>query len=407
MLTLITLPILLALLGGYAYFKSFFVLEITHNEGIVFERRYQIPFRTTIAIALKHNGDYAKFYNARKDISTAQKLDYLAKGLSADLQELQKFNFLPRDAAYQWNAADTNFTYEKEMSGQVVDMDELAKSIFENLAPKTKVSLPCKPIAPARRLLDVKKSTALQGFYSTNYSSSAQARKHNISVAAGRLNGAVISPGEALSFNKVVGDRTSANGFMLSIIISDGKFVPGTGGGVCQVSTTLYNACLRAGLTIDYAKPHSLPVSYVPPSCDAMVSRTNDLVIKNPTDSHFFLKTKADGSTLSIFVYGADTSGGKVFNIKSTIERRIESNQYEEIIDNSGKLQPGERKVIKAPKAGLVSSAYMEYYCNGVLVETKRLRQDYYSPQKGIVAVSPYAKSDLDEREVEIANICS
>ena len=407
LLTLITLPILLLLLGGYAYFKSFFVLTITHNEEIVFEKQYQIPFRTTLSVALKHKGDFAKFYNGRTDLSSEQKLNYLSKGLSVDLQDLKTYNFSPKDATYSWSEKDTSFTYNKELPGQAVDMDTLAKDIFEHLASKTKIPLPCKPTPPAVRLLDVKKATALRGFYSTSYATSAQARKHNISVASGRLNGVVIPPKGELSFNKIVGDRTAANGFMLSIIIADGKFVPGTGGGVCQVSTTLYNACLRAGLAIDYAKPHSLPVSYVPPSCDAMVSRTNDLIIKNPTESNFFLRAKADGSTLTIYVFGDDTTCGKAFKIKSTIERRIQSNQYEEVIDNSGKLNPGERKIIKAPKAGLVCSAYIEYYHNGVLVETKKIRQDYYSPQKGIIAVSPYTKSDLDERELETFNIYS
>jgi vancomycin resistance protein YoaR len=405
LLTLLALPIMLVLLGGYTYFKSFFTLRIEHEGSIVFEKRYQIPFGVIVATAVRHNGDYAKYYRARTDLTYSQKLNYLSHRLGRDLIELNRYNSAPKDAAYLWDSENTEFTYQKEAWGQEVDMSALAEAVFENLSAVTKIRLPCKPLPPAKKYQDIRKATALRGFYSTDYSSSAFARKHNIALAAQRLNGTVIAPGEILSFNKVVGARTAANGFLQSIIISEGHFVPGTGGGVCQVSTTLYNACLRAGLTINYARPHSLPVSYVPPSCDAMVSNVNDLIIKNETDSAFFIKTQADGAVLSVYVYGDDTTNGSVFKIKSVVERRIECNEYEEVVDHT--LLPGERKVIKTPKAGLVSSAYIEYYKNGVPVGSKKIRQDYYRAQKGVISVSPHTKSDLHDGEIEIPDIDS
>lgn len=401
LLALFVLPIITIFLGGYAYFKSTFTLEVEHEGNIILKKQYQIPFRTVLGVALRHNGNYGKLYQAQSNMTYAQRLDFLSKGLSSDVLVAQKYNSKPQEACYHWDERSTEFTYTKEVWGQEVDMDALAKSIFENLDTQVKVSLPCKSLPPEKSYLDIKKATALRGFFTTNYTSSASGRKHNIKLAADRLNGAVIPSNSKFSFNAVVGERTVANGFMQSIIISGGKFTPGVGGGVCQVSTTLYNACLRAGLSIDYAKPHSLRVSYVPPSFDAMVSNTNDLVIKNNTNSAFFLKTHADGNDLSIYVYGDDATGGAICNIKSVIERHIECAEYEEIKDTAGTLAPGEKKVLKSPKAGLVSSAYMEYYQNGVLVSRKRIRQDYYSPQKGIIMVSP----PLEAFKLHIANV--
>lgn len=98
---------------------------------------------------------------------------------------------------------------------------------------------------------------------------------HNIALAAEKINGCILADGEEFSFNGRVGARTESNGFLSAPIILEGDFVEGVGGGVCQASTTVYNAALLAGMEITEQHPHSLRVGYVEPSFDAMVSGKN------------------------------------------------------------------------------------------------------------------------------------
>ena len=117
------------------------------------------------------------------------------------------------------------------------------------------------------------KKIVLRAEFSTNYSSSTDARKFNVALASKTLDNTLVDINGEFSFNYTVGERTERRGYKKAKIIVGGEFVDGVGGGVCQVSTTLYNAVLLAGLKIIECHPHSLPVSYVAPSFDAMVNK--------------------------------------------------------------------------------------------------------------------------------------
>ena len=107
------------------------------------------------------------------------------------------------------------------------------------------------------------------------------------------------------SFNYTIGERTERRGYKKAKIIVGGEFVDGVGGGVCQVSTTLYNAVLLAGLKVVECHPHSLPVSYVEPSFDAMVnSGWADLKFINDTHNPVIIRARADGAKLTIQIFG-------------------------------------------------------------------------------------------------------
>ena len=118
--------------------------------------------------------------------------------------------------------------------------------------------------------------------YTTYFNAEDRGRCENIAIAAELISGITVQPYGEFSFNQTVGKRTEEAGFQQAKIIVNGEYVLGTGGGVCQVSTTLYNAALKSGLTVTEFHPHSLQVSYVPPSRDAMVSTQSDLCFINP-----------------------------------------------------------------------------------------------------------------------------
>ncbi len=135
--------------------------------------------------------------------------------------------------------------------------------------------------------------------FSTTIRDAERSRNHNIALAASAIDGAVVRPGEVFSFDGVVGPRLSSSGYKEARVISGGKSAPGIAGGICQVSTTLYNVALLAGLDIVERHPHSRPVGYVPPGLDATVSENQyDLRLRNPLDVPLTLEARVDGNRL-------------------------------------------------------------------------------------------------------------
>ncbi len=140
--------------------------------------------------------------------------------------------------------------------------------------------------------------------YSTNFNSTLVNRTENIRTAAKALDRIQLAPGERFSFNEIVGKRTTEAGYKEAPIISGDTFIPGIGGGVCQVSTTLYNAVVLADLEILERHHHSLPVDYVPPGQDATVSYPSlDFKFRNTLDTFLQIRSYVEGDTLTFKLY--------------------------------------------------------------------------------------------------------
>ena len=212
--------------------------------------------------------------------------------------------------------------------------------------------------------------------FSTYFDASKTARAHNIALACERVAGNVLLPGETFSFNTAVGLRTAENGFLEAPIISGGEYVSGTGGGVCQASTTLMNAALRAGLTVTESRPHSLAVGYVPPSLDAMVSRWSDLKFTNPYPFPVYLLGRAAAGKVTFEIYGKPD--GRRYETESRVLARIPPPEAE--------IREGEEdRTVRAEKEGVRSESYLLVYDErGALVQKKLLRRDSYAAVQGI-----------------------
>lgn len=218
--------------------------------------------------------------------------------------------------------------------------------------------------------------------FCTYYGDSAENRKSNVELACRKISGLTLYPEEEFSFNSQVGARTVANGFKTAYIIQDGDFVEGVGGGVCQVSSTLYNCALLAGLAITCVNPHSLPVSYVSPSFDAMVSSGSDFRFVNVLSAPIKIVMKADGKDIVAEIYGVGES-----NIKRRSET-LETIPFDTEYRESEDVQEGEEIVDSQGKEGVKSRGYLDYYENGKLVRSVQIRSDYYAPQKKVILVS-------------------
>ena len=142
--------------------------------------------------------------------------------------------------------------------------------------------------------------------FSTTVKESELNRNHNIALASSVVNGSVIQPGEIFSLDKALGPRSESNGYKNARILSGGKSLPGTAGGICQVSTTLYNVALRAGLEIIERHPHSQPIDYVSPGLDATISDEAglDLQFKNRLDVPLIINMHIEGARLIAEIKG-------------------------------------------------------------------------------------------------------
>lgn len=141
------------------------------------------------------------------------------------------------------------------------------------------------------------------GTYATSYNPNIP-RAVNVSLAASRINGVIIPPGESFSFNQTILPRTAANGYVEAPMIVNKRYVPGIGGGICQVSSTLYAAMLTAGLPATERHPHSLKMTYIPEGMDATVSgNTLDLRFTNIFPESLQIQAAADQGTLTISLY--------------------------------------------------------------------------------------------------------
>ena len=141
------------------------------------------------------------------------------------------------------------------------------------------------------------------GSYATAYNPNIS-RAVNVTLAASRINGVVIQPGESFSFSQTILPRTPANGYVTANVIVNKKYVPGTGGGICQVSSTLYAAMLSAGLPATERHSHSLNVGYIPVGMDATISGTAlDLKFTNIFPEPIQIQAFADQGILTILIY--------------------------------------------------------------------------------------------------------
>ena len=291
-------------------------------------------------------------------------LNYVYGNLSLAVNEMSDIiNEAPLNAGIDVSSGMPKV--EGERAGRCIDINALYKELFKNMKQfgdgNIVVNLSLLTIEPTIKLSEVEKLTNEKASFTTYINGvNQEGRIHNIKRATELLNGIVVMPNESLSFNKVIGDTTKANGYELAKVILNGKYEEDYGGGVCQVATTLYNASLIAGLDIESVRPHSLKVGYVAGSFDAMVSAGwSDLVIKNCYSSPIYIHATASDYDCKIKIFGEEN--------EYLIKRRAE------IID----IEDEEKDKISYKSIG-----YLDYYKDGVLIKSDKIRKDTYKKVK-------------------------
>lgn len=219
--------------------------------------------------------------------------------------------------------------------------------------------------------------------FTTTFNPQDVNRTSNLILAAKNISGALVRPGEIYSLNKGIGPRVIEAGFKEAPVIINGKLVPGIGGGVCQIATTVYNAVLRADLKIVERFHHSFPVSYVPPGQDATLSGDIlDLKFQNNSSYPIYLVAYVYSNKFTVDVYSADANFNKRVVIYSEILEVIEPKiTYKE--DNT--MPEGTIKEEVPPHKGYKVNTYRLVYEGSKLIRKEKLSYDFYQPVNGII----------------------
>ena len=285
---------------------------------------------------------------------------------------------------------EEKFKITQESNGRSVDLDTLLKQVKTQLDNSYTTPIEIKPdvVAPSLLAENLEKATKRISRTTTELGHSSDARIHNIKTALSFFNGMVVQPGQEVSFNQVTGPRGLEQGYQNAGVIQDDEIIDGPGGGVCQVSTTLYQAVVKANLEIVRSNKHSLPVSYVDAGTDAAVAYDyKDLIFKNNTDYPIFIEGRVSGSTVVVSVYGYPLEEGTTVEIVTDVYEKIPPAETKTILDTAGEFvtYTDETKVKKKARDGVKVKSFRVVKVNGEEVSRELLRDDYYKEVQGEV----------------------
>ncbi|MGN1249127.1 MAG: VanW family protein, partial [Candidatus Spyradocola sp.] len=285
---------------------------------------------------------------------------------------------------------EEKFKITQESNGRSVDLDTLLKQVKTQLDNSYTTPIEIKPdvVAPTMLAENLEKATKRISRTTTELGHSSDARIHNIKTALSFFNGMVVQPGQEISFNQVTGPRGLEQGYQNAGVIQDDEIIDGPGGGVCQVSTTLYQAVVKANLEIIRSNKHSLPVSYVDAGTDAAVAYDyKDLIFKNNTDYPIFIEGRVSGSTVVVSIYGYPLEEGTTVEIVTDVYEKIAPAETKVILDTAGEFvtYTDETKVKKKARDGIKVKSFRVVKVNGEEVSRELLRDDYYKEVQGEV----------------------
>lgn len=266
-----------------------------------------------------------------------------------------------------------------------ISMDE-AKEMLKTY--QEEYTIPLKVTYPSVSTNDIGSEAFpdLLSSFRTSFTSSNSNRSTNIRLCSEKINGTVLMPGETFSFNQVVGKRTPEAGFKPATAYSGGKVVQEYGGGICQVSSTLYNAVLYANLEITERTNHGYKPSYVDPGLDATVSWGGpDFKFTNNRDYPIRIVCDTSNKILNIYIYGLKRDT----DYKVVLDAQYVSTVYfKTVYQKDSSLASGQSRVIQSGSNGCKTATYKYLYdANGTLVSSECISRDTYNPHNKIVAV--------------------
>ncbi|WP_283606713.1 VanW family protein [Faecalispora anaeroviscerum] len=303
----------------------------------------------------------------------------------------QAVNVSPVNATVaSFDSATATFQYKDGKDGLAVDNDSLLSQVnaMINSSGTGTIEIPVKtvPFDVTQALL--KSHMQKLGTYTTTSTNTADGN-HNMKVASAAINGKVIEPGAVFSFNNATGDSNlPENGYRKAVAISGGKKVLEYGGGVCQVSSTLYGAAIRSNMEITSRANHMWQSSYVPLGLDATVSYPYlDFQFKNPTEYPVYIVAGMSGTKVTVTLYGYQSPDYDNIEVVSQKTSTVAQPQDQLVVDST--LKKGQKVLDRKGNAGTRASAQRIFYLNGKVVKTEALPSSYYRAIANIYKVGP------------------
>ena len=285
-----------------------------------------------------------------------------------------------KDAYYTTNP----FKIYPEENG--IDFDiEAAKAMI--LEPKEKYEIQLKITKPSKTVKEIGTEAFpdLLATFSTNYQASNKSRTTNLKIAANKVNGTVLLPDEEFSYNKTLGERTVEAGFKNAAGYSAGKVVDVVGGGICQISSTIYDAVVMANLNVTVRRNHQFVTSYLPAGKDAtVVWGAQDFKFVNTRKYPVRITATVEGGVATVQVWGVKEETEYDITIET---KKIATIAYTTEYVQDPTLPAGEQKVVQQGSNGRKVEAYKVTRLNGQVVSTTLLSKDTYNPMKKIVHV--------------------
>jgi len=318
--------------------------------------------------------------------------NYIFLGLDEKIEKIiSDIEIKPKNSEIKFSENSDDFEITESKNGVRVDKTKLYNDINNQFLTSNNINVDINLVEEVATITkDFNESiTQKIASFSTNVADSTGGRKHNVKLALSKFDNMIILPKQTISFNDIIGEHTIENGYKTATIIYNGEFTDGIGGGICQASTTLYNALLLSGLEINEVHKHSLPVKYVPLGLDAMVAEhTSDLKFTNNTNYPILINTYYDKNSVTVDIYSHPLE--YTYKTRSEIISEIKSSGDKIIPDTDGKysskvLFKGEYFRVSYPKDGYEVKAYLQKYLGNEMIEEKEIRHEVYQAQKGVV----------------------
>lgn len=361
------------------------------------------------AAALGKQGNIIKRYKTLKDLEHENKVydisyDFDRTKLKEIIEtDCAAFNVSAQDATLK--REDGKFVIEPGTTGVVIDVDASVNTVYEYLTTdwmgeNTETDLVVAVEEPRGTEEELSKIKDVLGTFTTDYSSSGANRSGNVTNGAKHVNGTLLYPGDSFSMYETVSPFTEANGYYLAGSYLNGMVVDSLGGGICQVSTTLYNAVLRAELEVTERSNHSMIVSYVDPSADAAIAGTaKDFKFVNNLEHPVYIEGTTQNKKITFTIYGVET---RPSNREVTYESEVISKtvpEGEKVIADSG--HPIGYVSVQSAHVGYVAELWKIVKEDGVEVSREKVNKSTYkaSPRTasvGIASADPNATAAVN-----------
>lgn len=311
----------------------------------------------------------------------------------------------PENASVSYNKEENKIDFKPDVPGRKVNREALFSALLDAQGGET-LEAPAEEVPAEITLKDIQEKYVLRSTYTTKYSKSNKNRKENIRHGTmDLLTGTIVHPGDVFSMNECLGVRKNDGHWKIATAFQQGKHVKEYGGGVCQISSTLYNAAVISDMEIVFRQNHSMPVDYVDKGRDATINSIGNIIdfkFKNSSKSDIIIIGKADGSTLTIEIWGIpviEDSNGAYDEIRIPTPKQTKTlKPTGDVLYQVDVTKPvGYKEEVAKKRNGSVWESKKEYYLNGVLVKTEDLATSTYKAYAGEYIVGPSAAPDDDK----------